>query len=306
MTKQQINTERREFLKSSATAAVGLGFLGHGLNPQPFAMNHSGMDAADTHNMMIVGAKTAYISHLPMFDGLNPDGTDFTSPHRRQVIIEATFTKGSQNLTEIYFKDRVNNPAVKMYTLKPADFVLGRVDPNGEALKTFRGKAVFRGHLERNPHRTIIGVDGGQPAVGVFDVDVKTVVHFHKFDPKATKPSRLEYLLFGKGPELFLAHFITKPNDFDQIISIKIPGQPFTDEQLSKGMHVVFAGRSNTSLQRMKERDKASGEFQLPGGPPRTLPVEVVREFYFEESELAVPPVFAPATAEEKKSGFPE
>ena len=38
------------------------------------------------------------------------------------------------------------------------------------------------------------------------NVTVTRVVHFRKFDPAATKPAQLEYLLFGKGTELFLAH----------------------------------------------------------------------------------------------------
>src|SRR3989442_4313197 len=304
MSKNEGNN-RREFLKKSAAAAAGLGLLGFGIKAQPLMLNSPPENAANRKNMMVVGMKTAYISPLPMFDGLNKDGTDCTSPHRRQVIMEATFTQGKRNMTDIYFKDRLTHPAVKMYTLKPADFVLGRVDPNGMALRTFRGLGLFRGHLERPGHRTIIGVAGDEPAEGVFDVNVKKVVHFHKFDPNATKPTVLEYLLFGKGSELFMAHFITKPDDFDQIISVKIPGNPFSEAQLSDGIHVVFSSRGNTALERMKEKHKGPGEFQLPGETAKTLPVEVVREFYFEESELAVPPTFNPSTEEEKKSGFP-
>lgn len=293
----QLNN-RREFLKTSAAAAAGLGFLGFGLKAQPLGLNPLPEDKPNRHNMMVVGVNTVYISHLPMFDGLNPkDKTEYASPHRRQVIMEATFTAGTRDLTQTYSTDRMNHPEVKMYTLMPANFVLGRVDPNGKALKKFRGIGVFRGHLERGGERFI------EPS---FDVNVKTVVHFHKFDPSATKPTRLEYLLFGKGPELFLAHFITKPDDFDQIISVKIPGQPFTNEQLSKGMHVVFSGRGNNSLERMKEKHTGPGDFQVPGGTPKALPVEVVREFYFEESELAENPSLDVATEEEKKSGFPD
>ena len=301
----QLNN-RREFLKTTVAAAAGLGCLSLGLKAQHSLHHHTLEDAANTHNMMVVGVKTVYLSHLPMFDDVTEDGTDFTSPHRRQVILEATFTQAGRDVTKLYSNDRLSHPGVKMYTLKPAEFVLGRVDPKGEGVKKFRGKALFRGHLERPGKRVIMGVAGDDPEDGSFDVNVKNVVHFHKFDPKGTKPTHLEYLLFGKGPELFLAHFITLPDDFDQIVSVKIPGHGLTDAQLSKGMHVVFADRGNNSLERMKEKQIAPGDFQLPGGTPKTLPVEVVREFYFEESELAVNPSFDVATEEEKKSGFPE
>ena len=299
------NHNRREFLKISAGAAAGLGCLSLGLKARPLGLTHPFEDAANTHNMMVIGTRTVFLSHLPMFDEVNTERTEFTSPHRRQVILEATFAKGASDVTGIYFKDRLKNPGVKMYTLKPAEFVLGRVDPNGEAVKTFRGKGLFRGHLERDPHRVIIGAAGDDPADGSFDVNVKNVVHFHKFDPKAAKPATLEYILFGKGSETFMAHFITKPADFDQIVAVKIPGHSFTDAELGSGMHVVFSGRDNNALKRMREKEKGPGEFQLVGTAPKTLDIEVTREFYFEETELAVNPSFG-QNAEERKSGFPE
>jgi hypothetical protein len=302
MSKIYRNKQRREFLKSSATAVAGLGLFGLDVGTRRLVPGTPVEDLPNTHNMMIVGEKTAYLSHLPMFviDGKPPN---FDSPHRFQVILEATFTDGPRDLTGNYFTDRAGHPTVKMYTLNPARFVLSRVDPGGKALKKFRGNTVFRGHLERGG-QAFIGFAGARPpAGGVFDVNVKRVIHFHQFSPKASKPAQLEYLLFGKDEELFLAHFITKPNDFDQIISIKMTGQSFTDAQLAGGMHVVFGDRGNTPAERLKEKDSANGKFLLAAGTPRTLPVEVARELYFEEGELAVPPSFD-ATPEETKAGF--
>ena len=296
-----VNTGRRDFLKNSVGAVVGLSSLSLGLKV-PAAMNRRPEDQPDTHNMMLVGSKTAFLSHLPMFVKRG-SGPKFDSPHRFQVILEATFSEGDKNLTEVYFNDRTKNPAVKMYTLNPDLFVLSRVNPAGDALKTFRANALIRGHLERGG-KSLIGDVENPPTGGAFDVNVMNVVHFREFDPKATKPAKLEYLLFGKGPELFLAHVISKPNDFDQIISIKSTGPTFSDEELGKGMRVEFSDRGNNSKERLKEKVKASGLFHVPGGSPRTVPIEVVREFYFEEGELFLPPTFD-STAEEKKSGFP-
>ncbi|HET6979508.1 MAG TPA: hypothetical protein VFI24_24460 [Pyrinomonadaceae bacterium] len=299
--KESADNSRREFLKISANAIAGIGCLSLTSRAQPLAINPMREDAPDTHNMMLVGAKTAFLSHLPMFvnSGVGPE---FDSHHRFQVILEATFTNEDRDLTESYFKDRMKNPAVKMYTLNPGLFVLSHVDPNGSALKKFRGNAITRGHLERGG-TSIIGDLENPPNGGAFDVNVVNVVHFREFDPNAVKPAKLEYLLFGKGSELFLAHLITKPNDFDQIISIKTTGQSFTDEELAKGMHIEFADRGNTSKERLKEKVKASGRLIIPGADSRTVPIETVREFYFEEGELFAPPTFK-ATAEEKKSGF--
>jgi hypothetical protein len=295
------NKSRREFMKTCATAVAGLSCLSLGAKAQSFIMNRAPEDSPNTHNMMLVGAKTAFLSHLPMFvnDGTGPE---FDSPHRFQVILEATFTDGTRNLTDVYFSDRVKNPAVKMYTLNPGLFVLSHLDPNGKALKKFRGNGLIRGHLERGG-KSFIGDFQNPPDGGAFDVNVVNVVHFHEFDPKAAKPAKLEYLLFGKGSELFLAHLITKPNDFDQTISIKTTGPAFTDEELSKGLHVVFSKRGNTAKDRLKEKIKDSGMLQISGVAPRSVSVEVVKEFYFEEGELFLPPTFD-VTPEEKKPGF--
>ena len=189
-----------------------------------------------------------------------------------------------------------------MYTLNPDLFVLSRLDPKGTAIKKFRGSALIRGHLERGG-KSFIGDFENPPEGGAFDVNVVNVVHFHEFDPKAAKPATLEYLLFGKSSELFLAHLITTPNDFDQIISIKTIDQTFSDEELREGKRIVFANRGNTAKERLKEKASDSGVLQIPGAAPRTVRVEVVREFYFEEGELFLPPTFK-STAEERKSGF--
>jgi hypothetical protein len=307
MNKMNQGNNRREFLERSATAAAGLGCLSLGLKAQPLVMTRPPQDKPGTHNMLVVGEQTVYLSHLPMFDGFNEDKTDFISPHRYQVILEATFTDGNNNLTEVYTADRKSHPTEKMYTINPALFVLPDLDPKGKALRTFRGNTVFRGHLERK-NEPIIGfkLPNDPPEGGVFDVNVRKVVHFHKFVPGAAKPTQLQYILFGKGPETFLAHFIAQPPDFDQIISVKVTSGQFSDEELSNGIKVSFPGTANAAKTRIKEKQKASGLFQIPGSSDsKPVQVEVVKEFYFEEGELRVPATFS-RTAEEKKSGFLE
>jgi hypothetical protein len=312
---------RREFLTRSATAAAGLGLLSLGVRAQPLSCPGTLLlplpprDLPGTHNMLVVGEQTAYLSHLPMFDSLNRRRTDFVSPHRYQIILEATFTDGDKNLTEAYAADRVAHAGEKMYSINPALFVLPDLDPDGKALKSFRGNTIFRGHLERQ-NTPIIGFMDSRsdpPRSGVFDVNVTRVVHFHKLTPGAAKPAQLQYILFGKGAETFMAHFIAQPPDFDQVIGVKVNGQQFTDEQLANGIKATFAGRTNTAKTRLKETQKVLGMSQLAGtdrkplagSNAKPLEVEVIKEFYFEEGELRIPALFDP-TAEEKNAGFGE
>jgi hypothetical protein len=61
---------RRDFLLTTAIGSLALG-----LGVAPVAAE----DHEATHNMLVFGEQAAFLSHLPMFDGLK--GAEFTSPH---------------------------------------------------------------------------------------------------------------------------------------------------------------------------------------------------------------------------------
>jgi hypothetical protein len=187
---------------------------------------------------MLVGSQTAFLSHLPMFDRLNRAKTDYVSPHRFQVILQTSFGRDGADVSDLYFADRRTHPEMKMFTVSPKPFVL----PNlvGRSPLTTVQATIFRGHLER----------GGEPISGLDPVtlNVSRVVHFHKFDPAAPAPSTLEYLLFGRGPELFMAHLISKPPDFDQILSVTATGKQFTDKDLSTALRVSIPDSAHASM----------------------------------------------------------
>ena len=241
------------------------------------------------HNMMVVGQRAIYLSHLPMFD----------SEHRFQVILEATLAKGGQGVSKVYVDDRRAHPDVRMYTLAPHDvFVLSRLfgtDPPPR--RSFRG-TLFRGHLERG------GVQLDR-LTGV-EVTVKRVVYAQEIGSTAglAKSDTLDYLLFGTGTELFLAHRIAQPPDFDQIVGVKVSGHAFTSEELARGISVKVLDRANTPDRRLRAKDKVAAQGHVTGAHMfLPLTVEATTEFYFEEGELASPPTPDP-TPLEKAAGF--
>jgi len=242
------------------------------------------------HNWMLVGDQAAYLSHLPMFERLDAAGTEYLTPHRFQVILQASFGPLGSDASSVYFADRQKNPSVRMFSVSPSKpFVLPEVAAPFP-LTTFRG-TVFRGHLER----------GGQPIAGLqgVAVNIRRVVYFHKFDPAATAPAALEYLFFGSGTELFLVHSIIKPPDFDQIVSVKVSGSELSSGELGSAIRISIPLKKSSSATRLGEGEKASAE--LSDG--RKLVVQAVREFYFEEGELMMPATFKD-TPEERKSVF--
>ncbi len=269
--------ERRLFLTQLCAVAATAALIGSTLKAETPAAGTQ-EDAPNTHNMLVVGTEAVFLSHLPMFDGLNEGKSDYTSPHRYQVILEARFSSGGKDVTAVYTEDRKNHPKAKMYTLSPtAEFVLAKLftpDAQKPELSSFRA-TVFRGHLERR----------GKPINGLEDivVTVKQVMHAQKFEPADDS--------------------IIKPPDFDQIVSVKIPGNHFTDDELRRGVSAVFQDRKNTASQRLKERQQAGGQFHVSGAHQfLKLQVQLGTELYFEEGELLVPPTFDDTKLEQAKN----
>ncbi len=247
------------------------------------------------HNMMIVGNQTIFLSHLPMFD----------SEHRFQVIVEVAFDQDGTSLDGVYADDRQKHPDVKMYTLEPKElFVLSRLfsgDPE-TLLRSFPATA-YRGHLER----------GGRPLPQLTDIDVtvKRVVYAEEIGRQAgpARSDELDYVLFGSDSELFLAHRITQPPDFDQLLGVTVSGHQFTQEELARGVAVTVLDRPNSPAQRLRAGETTNARGHITGAHMfLPLEVNVTAEYYFEEGELKDDPApdfnpFVP-TALEIEAGF--
>lgn len=123
----------------------------------------------------------------------------------------------------------------------------------------------------------------------------KKVIHFRKFGPEAEELPELEYFLFGKGQELYLAHLITRPPDFDQILAVKQIGQDFSDEELANTVQITFPGMENTISDRINAHQRAVAA--------NNLPIIAGHELYFEEGELRMQGEFG-QTKSERQAGF--
>jgi hypothetical protein len=240
--------------------------------------------------MMMVGEQNVFLSHLPMFE----------SEHRFQVILEVNLTKDGANRNGIYSQDRKEHPSTRMYTLEPLEaFVLSRLfkDDDKAPRSSFPGK-VFRGHLER----------GGAPIdqLSNVQVNVQRVVYAEEIGPPngPERANELEYIVFGRGPEMFLAHRITQPPDFDQLLSVKISGHTFTDDELNRGVRITVPDRQNEPARRLGPGETLNVKGHVTGAHAfLALQVEVVAEPYFEEGELANEFTTEP-TPLEIKAGF--
>ena len=262
--------KRREFLTTTATAAIGIACAGLRNPAEGLTIKrhlHS-VDNVAVHGMLLFGENTAYLSHLPLF------GT--TTPHRYQVILEVTLTKAGGDPQAAYVQDRRRHPATKIYTFEPEPFVLPDLNSTDQPRRSFKG-TIFRGHFEK----TGVAINRDVTAT------VTRVIHFREFDPAAAGLPQLEYFLFGKNQELFLAHLITKPPDFDQIVPVAKTDQTFTDEALGQSVPITFPGKVNAPIRRIKASPQVIGKVKKADGSPAQIKLQTKAELYFMARELA-------------------
>jgi hypothetical protein len=228
-----------------------------------------------THGQLIFGTESIYLSHLPMFM-FDPS----RHPHNYQVIVEVELTDDGTDPTAKYIADRKANPGTRVYTLNPEKFAMSDLISN--SIQSFKGD-IYRGHFERKGTKIIPNVT----------INVKNIIYSHKFDPNAESLENLEYLLFGHGKEIFVAHIITKPPDFDQVLAVDrvlavdAVNPVLADEELSKGIRVFFPGIENNLNSRFKEGGSIWGERLRRDPSEAKLRIDIGKEIYFEENELS-------------------
>ncbi len=203
----------------------------------------------------------------------------FMKPHDFQVVLQARFGESDE---ETYVEDRAAHPKALVYTLAPAPFVLPDILPPAPGttprLRKFRGD-LFRGHFEQP------GPGTDQIAADV-EVTVDAVVLGRRFEPEAPAPDTLTYVLFGAGAELWLAHVISGPPDFDQLVSVKVPDGAFTAAALAAGVPVTVPSRKNLAAERVGLDGAGAAVAASATVDGKAVPIELRPqvEFYFNDN----------------------
>jgi hypothetical protein len=181
------------------------------------------------HNMFAFGRRTLFLSHFP----------SFMAPHDTQLVLEATLEDANTSLQEVWLRERASHPDQRGYVMKPEAFALSTLyTPDPPARGSFTA-TFFRGGDEAIPELTDV------------KVRVTDVVYAKRLDQPVTLDD-LRYILFGRGDELFLAHLLSRPPDFDQIVSVRLVGLHPDEDELKRRIDVVFPGRPNTVQQRIR------------------------------------------------------
>lgn len=182
-------------------------------------------DNPSTHGMVLFGTERTYLSHLPLFK----------TPNDYQVILAVRFglLPNGKDAQAVYLKDKGEYGA-DFYTFEPETFVLA---DQIAAKKAFKG-TLYRGHFAR----------GGTPIAKDVPVNIETILHFRKLDPKAPA-ARDQWLLFGTKREAYFAHRISTPPDFDQIVRVS-PTTPESEAAVPQSEAKVITLRVTRPLMR--------------------------------------------------------
>jgi len=237
------------------------------------------------HGQFMFGGDALYFTHLAVF----MDDPRF-HPHNFQVILEVAFVDPVDE--RIYRDDRLEAPDA-LYTAFP-EFDQGALvtsDDGQEPLRVLRDTPVFRGHFEH----------GGEPVSmpGGGNVNVAQVVYFHEFLLGEHKLAEQNYLLFGRGDDVFLAHLISAPPDFQQVVSVAIEA-PDIEAEAARGvvesvladplLFVRLPDRANEVGSRLRSGDTISCALETgTRAGPVTIELHIRDEAYCEAGELSQP-----------------
>jgi hypothetical protein len=239
-------------------------------------MDHHHGDTHGIHGMLVLGGQRTgdplrspiYASHLPMF----------MPPHDFQVITRVTGDAASR-----YADFVAHFGSSDIYTFVPEPFSIDELDPSGDrthARKSVGGR-LFRGHFER----------GGSEIASDVSFAIEQVVHFRRFRRANAGAARgpLRYLLFGERDAAFLAHLITAPPDFDQILSVEVkPQSGVSDQTLSGGVVISIPERQNEIGAKLQEGEVFVGRMDAePAGMSASIELAVAHEYYLETGDLA-------------------
>lgn len=228
---------------------------------------HRQGDHPAIHGMLIIGEARVLMSHLPMFH----------SPHDFQVLLEVSLSMAGAAPSKTYLDDRRDTMS-KVYTWVPKPFVLSTLVADPTMQPTMIG-TIYRGHFERGG--VAITSDQVEARVG-------RVLYARRLDPKAPAPTELRYLMFGSPAELFLAHLITKPPDFDQVLvaQVEIPLDGWLGGLDGTAIALRIEGSGHAPNVPLKEGDRFRAT-RLDSPVIDAHPLAVSTEFYFETGDLA-------------------
>lgn len=179
------------------------------------------VDTPNTHGMFMLGTKTLFLSHMPMFT---------KEDHHYQMTLRVRLDAASM---AAYLADRAANPdaVYNLSNLGSDQFTLPELACGARTSYT---ASVYRGYSNDG------GGTPGQVIIPSATVSVDRVVHYRAFDRTIPRPANLCYLVFGNETEAHLDHYISADPDFQHLLTLQARPDWLSPAQLAAGVLITF------------------------------------------------------------------
>lgn len=213
-------------------------------------------DAPDQHGMFMLGTRTLFLCHMPMFTMEN---------HSYQVVLKASLS--AARMAE-YRRLKAENPTAVFNLINKEDdkYILPSLAAGTRTV--FRAE-VYQGYSDEG--------EGG-PTDKLWDdvwVRVDRVVIFRQFNPSQDYPDPLGYYLFGSDKEAHMTHFIARDPDFQHLLTLPEVPDWLEKDQLAAGVTVNFPGLSATPTPCSQPLTEDAYQVNFSGRADAVWPVSV-------------------------------
>ena len=178
------------------------------------------VDLPGIHNFFMFGSKTLYVSHMPMFT---------VEKHMYQVILRVALPDA---VMRGYLAGQGPGRTPWNLVNSEQDYALPQI--KAATLTSFRVD-VYKDYSNAD------AAPVGPPFAKNVPLRVDEVVHFRHFDFNIPRPHNLTYLLFGRGGEAHLSHYIARDPDFQHIVTLGSVPAWLSPDQLAAGVEISLA-----------------------------------------------------------------
>jgi len=217
---EQPGVSRRHLLISGGLVATAP-LLGAARRAPSAASSSPIVDTPGVHNFFMFGSKTLYVSHMPMFT---------EEKHMYQVILRVELP----DVVMRGYRARQAGPRRTPWNLVNSAKLYTLPQIKAGTLRSFQVD-VYEDYSNAD------AAPVGSPFAANVPLEVREVVHFRHFDFNIPRPSHLTYLLFGRGGEAHLEHYIARDPDFQHIVTLKSPPAWLSPDQLAAGAAICLS-----------------------------------------------------------------
>jgi len=183
------------------------------------------IDQPGFHGMFMFGTDTLFLSHMPMFT---------MERHMYQVVLQATLPAA---IMKEYQTQRTNpGTHCNLRNSKSDPYALPE-------LKSGR-RTSFKADLWADYSN-----DQADPVDPPFatevPVQVEQLVHFRHFNADIPYPDHLTYLLFGRGNEAHLSHYIARDPDYQHIVTLGGVPDWLSADQIDASVELSFVNHAS-------------------------------------------------------------